>query len=412
MRFGIGICVLVAVQAGLAACSTLPHASASQNAPVAAPVTLQILALNDFHGALETPAYDFTYTDGVNESSQQLGGPARLAASLQVLRQGNAHTITVAAGDMIGASPIVSSRFLDEPAIGALNRAGLEIASVGNHEFDRGIAELLRIQHGGCDKFTPGEPCQLEQYAGAEFTYLAGNTVDEAGVTLLPGTALREFGALTVGFVGLTLEGTPELVAPSAVAGWRFLDEAQSANQLAASLMRAGADLVVLLLHEGARVDPKFNLTGCPLLSGPIVPIIEQLDPAIRLVVSGHTHQAYVCEVAGADGSPRLLTSAGAQGSFVTDIRLTIEPGTGALLGSTAANIPVTGEAGEDAEVAAYVAQYSRAVEAIAKRPLGLYEIAPDDPDNAQTCRDTPSQRLIADTHAAATKEFFTVVDA
>ncbi len=394
---------IAAIAWGLTACTSIVQEPLAEQASVDLQmVELQILALNDYHGALETPSYEFAFRDGEASRSQRLGGAARLAAALEVLRQGNDHTITVAAGDMIGASPIISSRFLDEPAIGTLNRAGLEIASVGNHEFDRGIAELRRIQHGGCDKHTPREPCQLEQFAGAQFAYLAGNTVDHTGETLFPGTALRQFGEVTVGFIGLTLEGTPELVAPSAVAGWTFLDEAQAANSLAKRLTQDGADLIVLLIHEGAQVDPKLSLVGCPALSGPIVSIIERLDPSIGLIVSGHTHQAYVCQITTADKTARLLTSAGAQGSFVTDIRLEIDPQSGAILRKTAANVPITGEYGEDTETAAYVENYASAVAAIAERPIGPYSVASNAPQDASTCRDTSAQRLVADAHAAA----------
>jgi 5'-nucleotidase len=177
----------------LTGCATTPARDVTP-APIA-PIEIQILALNDFHGRLAVPDGTHTYIDaGGVEHREQLGGAARLGGALMKLREGREHTITVAAGDLIGASPLESAYFLDEPAILALNAVGLEIASVGNHEFDRGVEELRRMQSGGCDQFTMREPCALDTFEGAHFTYLAGNTVSEAGETVFPGTALRQFG--------------------------------------------------------------------------------------------------------------------------------------------------------------------------------------------------------------------------
>ena len=223
----------------------------------------------------------------------------------------------------------------------ALNRLGLGLASVGNHEFDRGTVELRRMQQGGCDKNTLREPCQLDRpFEGAKFTYLAANVLDAQGETLFPGTAMREFGGVKVGFIGMTLKETGILVSPAGTAGYRFADEAETANALAAKLRAEGADAVVLLIHQGADVDPIYNTGECPELSGDILPILDRLDPAIRLVVSGHTHQAYICQRPASDGSMRTLTSAGRYGYFVTDIRMTVDPATDQVLSITAANTP------------------------------------------------------------------------
>ncbi|WAT17726.1 bifunctional metallophosphatase/5'-nucleotidase [Aurantiacibacter sp. MUD11] len=375
----------------LTACATVP------DSPTPAPVAVQILALNDFHGNLEPHSSETTYSDGPETRQARLGGAARLGATLRELR-GNA-SITVAAGDLIGASPLISSLFLDEPSIRALSVIGLELASVGNHEFDRGVAELRRMQQGGCEQHTLREPCAVEPFVGADFTYLAGNVVDDAGASVFPGTALREIGGASIGFIGMTLEGTPNLVSAEATAGYSFLDEAETANRLAAELMTQGADAVVVLLHQGGDVTPRFNTSGCPSLTGPIVEIVEQLDPSIALVVSGHTHQAYVCEAERSDGETILLTSAGRYGGFVTDIELVVDPVEGRVISRTATNVAVVERAGSHRAAAEIVARYAEAVAPMANRPVG--PIA-DSGELGEDCGDRPAQDFVADAYVHA----------
>ena len=384
----------------LAACATVPREAAE--AP-AAREQVQILALNDFHGNLEVPAGTTTYTAGGQQQRETLGGAARLGSTLTRLREGHANTVTVAAGDLIGGSPLVSAYYLDEPTIMALNRMGLDLASVGNHEFDKGTAELTRMQRGGCEAHTRRQPCRLDNpFEGAKFTYLAANVVAEAtGQTLFPGTAIRQFGNARIGFIGMTLKDTGSLVSPAGTAGFRFDDEAETANRLAAELKAQGADAVVVLIHQGGDVDPFYNQDGCPQLGGDVMPILARLDPAIRLVVSGHTHKAYICEVPAADGSTRLLTSAGRYGYFVTDIRLTIDPATDRVEALSAVNTPVVAAAGEQADIAALVGRYSADSASVATRVVGRIDGSLETIDGQI---DAPLARLVADAALAATR--------
>lgn len=379
----------------LAACATVPPET---------PETVQILAINDFHGNLEVPANPTTYTAGGQQLREQLGGAARLGATLAKLREGQRDTVTVAAGDLIGGSPLVSAYYLDEPTIMALNRMGLDLASVGNHEFDKGTAELLRMQQGGCKAHTQRVPCRLDRpFEGAKFTYLAANVVAEGtGQTLFPGTAIRQFGKAKIGFIGMTLKDTGTLVSPAGTTGYRFTDEADTANRLAAELKAQGADAVVVLIHQGGDVDPFYNQDGCPKLGGDVMPILARLDPAIRLVVSGHTHKAYICEVPEADGSTRLLTSAGRYGYFVTDIRMTLDPATDRILSLSAVNAPVVAAAGEQGDIAALVGRYSANSAEIAARVVGRIE---GSLETAESGIDSPLGRLIADAQLAATRD-------
>ncbi|MCW3798702.1 bifunctional metallophosphatase/5'-nucleotidase [Sphingomonas sp. BN140010] len=388
---------LLACSAGLllAGCATTPQ---PRTAPTGL-VEVQILGLNDFHGNLETPAapVDIARGDG-SKLTTRAGGAAALAATLQRLRAGHP-SVTVAAGDLIGASPLTSAYFLDEPSIRALSMAGLEVASVGNHEFDKGAAELTRMQRGGCDKHTSRVPCRLEPFAGAGFTYLAANVVTERGTTLFPATTVKQVGPVRVGFIGMTLKETQTLVTPAGVAGLRFTDEAATANALVPTLRAQGADVIVLLFHQGGRVPDVYREHGCNGLSGDLLPILDKLDPSISIVVSGHTHQAYACQLQ-AGGAQRLVTSAGKNGYLVTDIRLTYDPSAKRLLKATAENVPVVGEAADPA-ITALVNRYAAAARPAAERPVGkLAGPALKDAEDGES----PAAALIADAQLAATR--------
>jgi 5'-nucleotidase len=398
MRYRLGwIAIPLALLAS--ACATVPPPSPAS----AGPEDVQILAINDFHGNIDVPEGATTYYAAGQPQKARLGGAARLGATLAKLRQGHAETITVAAGDLVGASPLASAYYLDEPTVMALNRMGLSLASVGNHEFDKGIGELKRMQHGGCAVFTKRVPCRLDKpFEGAKFTYLAANVLDDSGRPLFPATAIRSFGRIKIGFIGMTLKDTGLLTSPAATKGYHFTDEAETANALAAQLKAQGADAVVLLIHQGGQVDPFFSQDACPKLTGDILPILSRLTPDIRLVVSGHTHKAYICEVPDANGAPRLLTSAGRYGYFVTDIRLRIDPATEKILSLSAVNDPVGETAGEEADVKQIVDRYGAVSAAVAKRVVGRISGSLAAGENAL---DTPLARLVADAQLAATHD-------
>ena len=262
----------------LAACSSI--------APTAGSVELRIIAFNDFHGHIERAAL--------------------MAGAIRDLRANASNTIVVAAGDLVGASPIESSLLRDEPAVDLLGRLGLDVSSVGNHEFDHGVAELLRLQKR------------------AGYDWLAANVVERAtGHTLLPPYAIREYGGIPVAFVGVVLRSTPQIVSPSGVSGYEFRDEAATVNALVPELRAKGVEAIVVLIHEGGRSSTPPGAEGCANFEGAIINIVKRLDRAVDLVVSGHTHEAYVCEVDG-----RLVTSAMSYGRVLTAIDLTLDRAT------------------------------------------------------------------------------------
>ena len=380
----------------LAACATVLPPQAAQR-----PIEVQVLAINDFHGNIESPPepVSITRADGTVLKARA-GGAAQLASALERARAENQNSITVAAGDLIGASPLASAYFLDEPTIDAMNMLGLNLASVGNHEFDKGSAELLRMQNGGCGKNTSRVPCRIEPFAGARFQYLAGNVLRSDNTSIFPATAIRQAGPIKIGFIGETLKETATLVSPAGVAGLHFTDEAATANALVPQLKAAGADAIVLLIHQGGKVPDTYEEQGCNGFTGDILPILDKLDPAIVTIISGHTHNAYVCTIQRG-GAQRLLTSAGKYGFLYTDIRLSFDPATHRLLGERATNIPVTGAAGSDANVAALVGRYAAAVKPAAERVVGhLAGPAAKTLENGES----PVADLIADAQLAATK--------
>src|SRR5688572_13990627 len=223
----------------------------------AGPFEVRIIAFNDFHGNIEPPKQAVSApAAGAERVRVPAGGAAYFASAIARLRADNPHNAVVSAGDMIGASPLASAIFLDEPTILAMNMIGVDFNAVGNHEFDRGRAELLRMQKGGCGKNTLRQPCQLDpDFPGARFGFLAANVATESGDTLFPAYGMRSFGngrnAVQIGFIGLTLKETDTLVTPAGVAGLTFRDEAETINALIPRLRREGADAIVVLIHQG-----------------------------------------------------------------------------------------------------------------------------------------------------------------
>ena len=287
--------------------------------PPPAPLKVQVLAINDFHGNLLPPAA-FRMPDPADPGKTlqiPVGGAEALASAVKQLRKDKPNHVFVAAGDLIGGTPLISALFFDEATLESLSVMGLHLSAVGNHEFDRGQQELLRRQQGGCHE---AEGCKGPRpFKGTGFQYLAASTIVEAtGKPLLPPYQIRRFEGVPVGFIGLTTKSTPSLVMPTGVAGLRFDDEADTVNRLVPELKAQGVEAIVVLIHEGGY--PTGGHNECPAISGPIVDIVKRLDKAVDAIVTGHTHRAYTCRIDG-----RLVTSGDKYGSMVTDIELTID---------------------------------------------------------------------------------------
>ncbi len=350
---------------------------------------MQILAFNDFHGNLEAPSGSNGMVverggDG-GTSHLQAGGAAYLAAHIEKLRAEAPNTVVVSAGDLTGASPLVSNLFDDEPAIAIMNRIGLDFEGLGNHDFDRGLPALLALQKS------------------AKFSYLAANVELVATHTsVFPPFAIREFSGARVAFIGVTLEGTPGVTVPSAVEGLSFGSEVTTVNALVPELRKKGVSAIVLLLHQGGMQQRGGTYDSCDGLSGDLLPVLEGLSPAVDVVVSGHTHQAYDCTVGG-----RLVTSAASYGRLLTKIDLTIDPASHRVTEKHAKNLAMTHDLAPDPDVASMVAVYKEKAAPIAGRVVGYLKTdALSSPrlTKSVSC-ETPLGDLIADAQLAATSD-------
>ncbi|OKO85172.1 bifunctional metallophosphatase/5'-nucleotidase [Bradyrhizobium sp. AS23.2] len=378
---------------------TLALAALPASAQTAAPVELRILAINDFHGNLRPPPGGIRIGDPEDKAKKvavAAGGAEYMATLVKQLREGHKNTIFVAAGDLIGASPFQSAMFHDEPSIESLSMMGLAITSVGNHEFDEGKTELLRMQNGGCH---PVDGCQgPHPFTGAKFHYLAASTIETAtGKSVLPPYEIREFGGIPVAFIGLTLKETAGIVSPAGIAGLEFRDEAETVNALVPHLKARGVEAIVVLIHQGG--EPTGDYNECPGITGPIVDIVKKFDRAVDVVVSGHTHRAYVCDIDG-----RLVTSGDKYGTLVTAIDLELDPATRDIVSARGENVIVANASlAKDPEQTALIEAYDKVSAPIASRPAGSV---------TQTLSRVPNEAgesalgdVIADAQLAATKD-------
>ena len=413
-----GGAALVACPAARLASEPRPAATdppaAVPSAEAAAPlVHVQILAINDFHGNLQPPAgsngvvlvapadplassADARPTDA-GISLVPAGGAAYLTAHVARLRAENPATLVISAGDLTGASPLVSNLFRDEPAVLVMNRLGLDLEAVGNHDFDRGLPELMRLERPGCSL---GD-CDAGSFAGASFQYLAANVIDDAsGHTIFAPYAIRDFGGVRIAVIGETLRQTPSVTRSGAVRGLSFADEAATANALVPELEEQGVSAIVLALHQGGMQSLGSPYDGCQGFSGDIVPILDKLSPAIEVVVSGHTHQACDCLLQG-----RLVTSAASYGRLLTKIDLTIDPSAHRVVEKHARNVPITRDVPPDAEVARIVQAYADKAAGVTGRVVGYVKNTLT--GNSRAARnpscETPLGDLIADAMRAAT---------
>lgn len=385
------VLVLVAAALTLSGCAVLAPAPSG-------PVAVKILAINDFHGNLKPSAGGIKIKDPQDPSkliTVAAGGAEHLHTAVQQLKSANPNHVFVAAGDLIGASPLLSALFYDEPTVEALSLMGLEISAVGNHEFDGGITELLRKQNGGCH---PKYGCKgPTPFKGASYQYLAASTWDtKTGKTVLPAYQIKSFQGIPMAFIGLTLKGTPDIVAPSGIVGLRFDDEADTVNKLIPELKSKGVEAIAVLIHEGGVPSGGYN--ECPGISGPIVDIVKKLDKAVDLVISGHTHRAYTCQIDG-----RLVTSGDKYGTLITDIDVQLDPKTRDVISAKADNVIVRTDAFAKAPAqTALIGAYEKLSAPLVNRVVG--SISASISREQSPAGATPMGQLIADAQLAATR--------
>ena len=395
------VAVMLTTAPGLASRAIAQSATPATTPVAATPVDVRILAINDFHGYLRPSPAGIRIADPDDKTKKMMvaaGGSETMATLVKQLRAqatNPKNTIFVAAGDLIGASPFLSAMFHDEPTIESLSMMGLEIASVGNHEFDEGKDELLRMQNGGCH---PVDKCQgPHPFAGARFHYLAASTVEkDTGKTVFPAYEIREFEGIPIAFIGLTLKGTATIVSPPGIAGLEFKDEADTVNALVPELKARGVEAIVVLIHEGGYPTGDYN--ECPGISGAIVDIVKKFDSAVDVVISGHTHQAYVCEI-----DRRLVTSGDKYGTLVTTIDLKLDRASRDIVSAKADNVIVRiGATARDPEQTALLEAYDKLAAPLGNRPAGsVSETLSHIPDHAG---ESALGDIIADAQLAATQ--------
>ncbi|MEU0233771.1 MULTISPECIES: bifunctional metallophosphatase/5'-nucleotidase [unclassified Streptomyces] len=370
-------------------------------------VDVQLLSFNDLHGNLEPPAGSSgqvtrSKADGTTEKVDA-GGVEYLATHLRRAREGNRYSVTAAAGDLIGASPLLSGLFHDEPTVGALNKLDLDVTSVGNHEFDEGAVELARMQNGGCHP-TAGCFVKGKKFKGADFPYLAANvTKEKTGKPLLDPYFVWEKDGVRIGFIGVTLEGTPNIVTAEGVKGLKFGDEVETINKYAKVLERKGVKSIVALVHEGGAPASDAYDYDCDSpgpgdgISGPITEIAKKVSPQVDALVTGHTHQAYVCTVPDPAGKPRLVTSASSYGKLYTDTTLTYDRRTKDIVRTAvaSANHVVSRDVPKAADMTKLIQDWTALAAPIANRPQGW--IAADINGRGSTAYEKPLGDVIAD---------------
>ena len=333
--------------------------------------TVRVLAFNDLHGALAITPY--------------------LASEITARRTPN--TFVVSAGDLIGGSPIASGAFHDQPTIEIANAFGLDFAAVGNHELDEGRVELERMQNGGCH---PVDGCSGDgTFAGASFEFLAANTVnDDTGDTIFPPYAVRDVEGVRIAFVGMTLEDTPSTTLASAIPELSFGDEVETMRALATELEAAGVDVMVLVLHEGGGQLGGPN--DCVAPGGPIFEIATALEGVLPLIVSGHSHSSYVCELGGVT-----VTGAGANGQLLTQIDIQFDRITASVVDVRAENVAISDSLAADPDVAAIVEAYEALIAPVRDAVVGT--ITADFLDPADLDGESLAGGLVADAMLAGT---------
>ncbi|MEU9395004.1 bifunctional metallophosphatase/5'-nucleotidase [Streptomyces sp. NPDC048324] len=368
---------------------------------------VQLLSFNDLHGNLEPPSGSSgrvteLQPDGTTKTIDA-GGVEYLATHLREARQGKAYSITAAGGDMVGASPLVSGLFHDEPTIEALNKLDLDVTSVGNHEFDEGSKELKRLQYGGCH---PTDGCYTDEgFEGADFPYLAANVLDEkTNRPILKPYWVWKKKDVRIGFIGVTLEDTPGVVSADGVKGLKFKDEVETINKYAKVLRAQGVNSIVALIHEGGlpasgayNYDCDSSGAGAGI-SGPIVDIAKNITPSVDALVTGHTHAAYVCTIPDPSGKPRMVTSAASFGRLYTDTTLTYDRLTGDIVRTAvkSANHVVTRTVAKAPDMTDLISRWNTLAAPVGNRPIGY--ISADVPN---TGTESPMGDLIADAQLA-----------
>ncbi|WP_407570039.1 bifunctional metallophosphatase/5'-nucleotidase [Deinococcus altitudinis] len=333
--------MLLTLALGLSACTPSPV-----QAPV--PADVVVLGLNDFHGNLVPTGFAGikmpapTATNPSATANLAAGGAEIIGGYVASARAANANTILVGGGDLIGASPVISSLLRDEPSVIALSKMGMAVSSLGNHEFDQGLKELMRMQNGGCDSNDTAKACKFDPaYPGASFKWLGANVTDKTSgkPVFAPYQIVTTPSGARIAFVGAVTKTTPTIVAPSGVATLNFGDEADGVNKYIPEIKALNPDAIIMLIHEGGNATDTYNVAGCNSLMGNIIDIAKRVDPAVNAIISGHTHQGYNCLVPDPAGKGRVVIQGDFYGHLLQRLDLQVDMANHKLLSIKAANV-------------------------------------------------------------------------
>ncbi|WP_344976232.1 bifunctional metallophosphatase/5'-nucleotidase [Streptosporangium fragile] len=417
---------MAGVLAGAGCVLAMGPAEAGNTPPKTVPVRL--LSLNDFHGNLEPPTGSSGRMVDETGATVDAGGAAYAATHLKQMSDKN--TLKVAQGDLIGATPLISAAFHDEPSVEFLGKVGVTASAVGNHEFDEGYAELRRIMNGGCH---PVDGCSpAGEWKGADYSYLGANVIfkrptqsaerqaldalggknttalrdllKEYGIPALPPVAIRWMNGVPIGFIGLVTQTTPNIVTAEGIKDLEFIDEVKAANVASKLLRIVGVRAQVVLVHEGDQVTAGQSPDACSAQPGAGNRIATQVDAEIDMILSGHSHQAYLCTVTDPKGGTRLYSQGGSFGRVITKVDFRVDVKTRDVVRSSvvADNQVVTRTVTPDPEISAFVQTWKDRVASVANKPIG--KITADIPNTASASGESPLGNLIADGQLVAAK--------
>ncbi len=367
MRLSTRLVVLAAAALATTAVTTAPASAGQRPDPT---TDVRIIGFNDLHGNLEPPAGSSGRVRQSDGTTVDAGGAAYLATHVKQLRAQVRNSFVVSAGDNIGASPLTSALFHDEPTIDFLNMLGVNGSVVGNHEFDEGYRELQRIQNGGCH---PTDGCQFEKtFSGAKFPFLGSNVYFTNGLpALLPFTVKFE-GGVPIGVIGATLKDLPSVVTPEAIKGLKFGDEVEAINRTANLLDFFGVKSQIVLLHQGDSTELE-GPNDCKVLPGPATAIAKAVTPKVDAIFTGHSHQQYNCVINDPAGQPRPVIQGASFGRLlsVVDLKISLKTRDVVRSQTKAFNEIVTRTVTPDPAVAALVADAVAKSGPIANKQIG-----------------------------------------
>jgi 5'-nucleotidase len=398
--------MLLTLALGLSACTLSSNTK---------PVDVVVLGLNDFHGNLLPTGFSGikvpapTAANPAATANLAAGGAEIIGGYVASAKAANPDTILVGGGDLIGASPVISSLLRDEPSVIALSKMGMAVSSLGNHEFDQGLKELMRMQNGGCDSNDMAKACKFDPaYAGASFRWLAANVTDKTSgkPVFAPYQIVTTPGGARIAFVGAVTKTTPTIVAPGGVATLNFGDEAEAVNKYLPEIKALNPDAIIMLIHEGGNAKDAYNVAGCNSLMGNVVDIARRVDPAVNAIISGHTHQGYNCLVPGPDGKGRVVIQGDFYGHLLQRLDLQLDTANHRLLSIKAANVVMdaspTSTIVRDANETALVAKARSLTDAVKNTLVGKITV----PQILRANNDAGESALgdvIADSQLAAT---------